>query len=154
VGGAVRRSPRRSAVLRGRALACSQWHRRHERRFAGPPPEAPAAAAYHRNLVTRINQRFTEVVRTWEEKVVEYVGRRDEQTLLLAKQLDQLQRNGYDAEQMLDRAAARKPLPDDHATAALAYRIRERLKPTSRRRATPPEPHRSSPSSQAPGIGF
>lgn len=87
-----------------------------ERRLAGPPPESDAAAAYHRNLVNRINQRYTDVVREWEPRIVEYVGRSDDQTLLLARELDRLQRDGYDAEQLLDRAASRKPLPDDHAT--------------------------------------
>ena len=125
-----------------------------ERRLAGAPPEASAAAAYHRNLTRRINQRYTDVVREWETKIVEYVGRRDDQTLQLAQRLDRLQREGRDAGQLLDRAAARKPLPDDHGTAALAYRIREQVRPRARRAATPPQPDRSLPSSQSPGIGF
>ncbi len=47
------------------------------------------------------------------------------QKIKLAKQLDQLHRKGVDAKQVLDLAAARKPLPTDHPTSALAYRIRE-----------------------------
>jgi len=123
-----------------------------DRRLAGPPREAGAPAAYHRNLTARINQRYTDVVRGWESKIVEYVGRSDDQTLQLARDLDRLQRNGRDAEQLLDRAATRKPLPDDHATAALAYRIRQQLK---LRRAAPAElhPYRSAPT-QGPGLGL
>ncbi|GAB3261426.1 MobF family relaxase [Nocardioides dilutus] len=100
-----------------------------DRRLAGPPPESDAAAAYHRTLTNRINQRYTDIVRSWESKIVEYVGRSDDQTLQLARELDRLQRTGHDAERLLARAAARKALPDDHPTAALAYRIRNQLKP-------------------------
>ncbi len=122
-----------------------------ERRFAGPAPEDDAAAAYHRNLTRRINQRYNDVVRGWEAKIVEYVGRSDDQTLQLARELDRLQRHGHDAERLLDRVA-RRPLPDDHPTAALAYRIRSQLRP---RRAAPTEPHpyRSAPT-QGPGLGL
>jgi len=125
-----------------------------DRRLAGPTPEGPAAAAYHRNLVNRINQRYADVVRTWETKIVEYVGHRDDQTLHLAQALDRLQRDGHDAEQLLDRAAARKPLPDDHAAAALAYRIRAQVRPRPRRATALADPYRSQSPSQSPGIGF
>ena len=81
-------------------------------------------AAYHRNLTGRINARYGEAVKTWADRVVEYVGRRDEQTGELAKYLDQLARRGIDAERILDLAAARKPLPIDHPTAALGYRVK------------------------------
>ena len=123
-----------------------------DRRLAGPAPEADAAAAYHRNLTTRINQRYTGIVRDWESKIVEHVGRSDDQTLQLARELDRLQRTGHDAERLLARAANRKPLPDDHPTAALAYRIHNQLKP---RHAAPAEPHpsRSAPT-QGPGLGW
>jgi len=123
-----------------------------DRRFAGPLPEADAAAAYHRNLTRRINQRYTDVIRGWESKIVEYVGRSDDHTLQLARELDRLQRHGHDAERLLDLAAARKALPDDHPTAALAYRIRKQLTP---RRAAPAElpPYRSAPT-HGPGLGL
>ena len=39
-----------------------------DRRLAGPPPEADAATAYHRNLNHRINQRYTDVVRSWSPR--------------------------------------------------------------------------------------
>jgi hypothetical protein len=37
---------------------------------------------------------------------------------------------------MLDLAAARKPLPTDHPTSALAYRVREQVTPKKRRPQT------------------
>lgn len=123
-----------------------------DRRLTGPIPDTGSAAAYHRNLANRISQRYTEIVRLWEAKIVECVGHSDEQTLNLARELDRLQRAGHDAERLLARAASRKPLPDDHPTAALAYRIRNQLKP---RRAAPAEPHpsRSAPR-QGPALGL
>ena len=84
-----------------------------------------------------INASYGEALKVWETRIVEYVGRRDENTAELAKHLDQLQRRGVDAERMLDLAAARKPLPTDHPTSALAYRVRELVTPRKRR---PPAP--------------
>ncbi|HEU5045281.1 MAG TPA: MobF family relaxase [Nocardioidaceae bacterium] len=124
----------------------------HDRRLAGPAPDDPAGAAYHRHLVTRINRRYSEVVRAWEDKVVDYVGHRDEQTLRLAQHLDRLQRDGHNAAQLVAHAAARKPLPDDHAAAALAYRIQRQLRPT-RRTTQPPAPRRVESPSQTPSLG-
>ena len=126
-----------------------------DRRIAGPPPSDDRAATYHRRLVNRINERYTDVIRSWEDQIIEYVGRSDEHTTDLAQALDKLQRGGQDAEQLLDRAAARGPLPDDHATAALAYRIREQVQPARRRRPVPPvEPHQPAAPGQTPGVGF
>ena len=82
-----------------------------ERTLAGPVPHDDREAAYHRNLTGRINARYGEAVKTWADRIVEYVGRRDEQTGELAKYLDRLARKGIDAERILDLAAARKPLP-------------------------------------------
>jgi conjugative relaxase-like TrwC/TraI family protein len=64
--------------------------------------------------------RYGEALHAWQERIVVYVGHRDEQTGQLAKYLDGLQRKGVDAERMLELAVARKPLPIDHPTAALA----------------------------------
>lgn len=63
-------------------------------------------------------------MQVWADRIVEYVGKRDGQTAELAKYLDQLSRKGLDAERILGLAAARKPLPVDHPTAALAYRVK------------------------------
>ena len=96
-----------------------------DRTLAGPPPTDDHEAAYHRRLTRTIDARYGDALRAWESRIIEYVDRRDEYTIEFAKHLDQLQRRGVDAERMLDLAAARKPLPTDHPTAALAYRVRE-----------------------------
>lgn len=83
----------------------------------------------------------------WGTKIVEYVGRSDDVTLDLARRLDKLHRAGHDVEQILDRAVARKPLPDDRPTAALAYRIREHVRP---KRPTAPPPIQQ----HSPGLGL
>ncbi len=71
----------------------------------------------------------------------------------LAKYLDQLARKGIDAERVLDLAATRKPLPVDHPTAALGYRVKGLVTPRRQRRAVPsidpfprPNPQQSGPS--------
>lgn len=94
-------------------------------------------------------------MKTWADRIVEYVGRRDEQTAELAKYLDQLARRGIDAERILDLAAIRKPLPVDHPTAALAFRIKDLSTPRKPRRAAPsldPFP-RPSQRQSGPGLG-
>ncbi|WP_051369608.1 MobF family relaxase [Phycicoccus elongatus] len=95
------------------------------RSLVGPPPNDDAEAAYHRNLTNRINARYGEALRAWQDRIVAYVGHRDEQTGQLAKYLDGLQPKGVDAERFLELAVARKPLPVDHPTAALAYRVKD-----------------------------
>jgi conjugative relaxase-like TrwC/TraI family protein len=108
------------------------------RSLLGPPPNDDDEAAYHRNLANRINARYGEALHAWQERIVAYVGQRDEQTGYLAKYLEGLQRTGVNAEQILELAVARKPLPVDHPTAALAYRVRDLA--TSRKKARRPAP--------------
>lgn len=103
-------------------------------------PHDDREAAYRRNLTNRINARYGEALKVWQDRIVDYVGDRDEQTGELAKYLDQLARKGIEAERMLDLAAARKPLPVDHATAALAYRVKDLVTPRKRRLAPPIDP--------------
>ena len=89
--------------------------------------------------------------------LVEYAGKRDEQTIELAKQLDTLQRKGIDAERVLDLAAARKPLPIDRPTAALAYRVEDLTAQKKRRRAPQsidPFPRHSPQRHSGPSLGL
>ena len=103
-----------------------------------------------------------EAVKVGENRVIEYVVHRDDGTLELAQMLDRLGRHGRDAERLLTRAAAGGPLPNEYASAALAYRIREHLTPKRGTPDTPPpgvrthiEPPRPmTPPSQGPGIGL
>ena len=127
-----------------------------DRTLVGPPPTDDREAAYHRRLIRTIDARHGDVLRVWETRIIDYVGMRDQHTKELAKQLDQLQRKGIDAEQVLDLAAARKPLPTDHPTAALAYRVQELVAPKGSRRKVPSvEPFvRSSQQPNGPSLGL
>jgi len=82
-----------------------------DRSLAGPVPDDDREAAYHRHLVRTINARYGDAIEIWENRIVDYVGRRDEHTTALAKRLDELQRSGIDAELMLGLASARKAAP-------------------------------------------
>lgn len=126
-----------------------------ERTMAGPVPHEDWEAAYHRYLTGRINARYGEAVKTWADRIVEYVGQRDQRTTELAKDLDQLARRGIDAERVLDLAAVRKPLPVDHPTAALAYRVRDLVTPRIRRPAASIDPFPRSPQHDSgPSLGL
>ena len=126
-----------------------------ERTLAGPVPHDDQEAAYHRNLTGRINARYGEAVKTWADRIVEYVGRRDEQTGELAKHLDTLARKGIDAERVLALAAARKPLPVDHPTAALSFRVKDLVTPRKRRPAPSIDPFpRPSQQQSGPSLGM
>lgn len=74
-------------------------------------------------------------MKTWTDRIAEYVGRRDEQTAELAKYHETLARKGIDAERVLDLAAARRPLSVDHPIATLAYRVKDLTAPRRQRRA-------------------
>ncbi|WP_157514885.1 MobF family relaxase [Nocardioides sp. J54] len=125
-----------------------------ERTMAGPAPTDDRAAWHHRSLIRTINGRYDEAVHVWEKRIVAYIGRADEQTLDLARELDRLKRQGRDPEQLLARAA-RRPFPSELSTAALRYRIRKMVAPP-RSRPDPVglEQSRPAPSSTAPGIGM
>lgn len=126
-----------------------------ERTLAGPVPHDDREAAYHRKLTIRINARYGEAVKTWADRIVEYVGKRDEQTGELAKYLDQLARKGIDAERLLDLAATRKPLPIDHPTAALGYRVKDLATQRKRRPAPSIDPFpRPSQQQSGPSLGL
>ncbi|MBS45885.1 MAG: DNA primase [Nocardioides sp.] len=125
-----------------------------ERTIAGPAADDDRAAAYRRGLIRTVNSRHDEAVRVWEQRIVAYVGRSDERTLDLARELDKLKRQGRDPEPLLMRATIRQ-LPTEHPTAALAYRIRKLLAPQGRR----PDPvgidhRRPAPLRREPGIGI
>jgi len=82
------------------------------------------------------------------------VGHLDDQTGQLAKYLDGLQRKGVDAERILELAIARKPLPVDHPTAALSYRVQELVARRARSAATVDDFRRTTPSTPGPALGL
>ena len=124
--------------------------------LAGPSPDDDRGAAYHRHLLRTVNARYGDALKVWENWIVDHVGRRDDQTIELAKRLDQLQRGGVGAEQVLNLAAARKPLPIDWPTAALAYRVKDLTTPKRSRRDFPVDQHvRRAPQQQGgPSLGM
>ncbi|KRE62948.1 MobF family relaxase [Nostocoides sp. Soil756] len=95
-----------------------------DRRPTGPPPVGGGAARRHAaNLEQRLRAAYPEPVRYWEHVVVQYVGRRDGFTTQLAERLDRISRSGTDVPARLADAMAAGPLPDDHPSATLWYRI-------------------------------
>lgn len=124
-----------------------------ERSLAGPSPHDEGEAAYHRSLTNRINARYGEALHAWQERIVAYVGNRDEKTGQLAKYLDGLQRKGIDAERMLELAVARKPLPVEHPTAALAYRVKDLVARRTRDAVLVDDFRRTTPST-GPALGL
>jgi conjugative relaxase-like TrwC/TraI family protein len=126
-----------------------------ERTMGGAVPHDDREASYHRRLTKRINARYGEAVGVWADRVVDYVGKRDEQTPELAKYLDQLARKGVDAKRLLDLAAARRPLPVDHSTSALAYRVKDLATPKKRRAPQSIDPFPGSPQrDRGPSLGL
>jgi conjugative relaxase-like TrwC/TraI family protein len=125
-----------------------------ERTLTGPVPDDDLAAAYRRGLLRIVNSRHDDAIHVWEQRVIAYVGRADEHTLDLARELDRLNRGGRDPEPLLTRATVRR-LPSEHPTAALSYRIRKLVAP-QRRAPAPPgfEQRRPAPRTPVPGIGM
>ena len=131
-----------------------------DRRPTGPPPAGGGAARRHAaHLDQRIRAAYPDPVRYWEHVVVQHVGRRDGFTTQLAERLDRITRDGADVPARLADAMAAGPLPDNHPSATLWYRIldpdpastpaapqSERPavpRPQDGRRITPPAPGRS-----------
>ncbi|RYB88961.1 DNA primase [Nocardioides glacieisoli] len=127
-----------------------------ERTMTGPVPADDRAARYRRTLLREIHSRYDDAVRVWERRVVEYIGRPDEHTLDVARELDKVRRQGHDPERLLKRAMTR-PLPVEHPTSALAYRIRRlsRPKPAAVQRGWQPATSvPSRPPAHGPGLGL
>ena len=121
-----------------------------DHRLLGPRVDDTRASAYARALQRLIDECYPPSVRRWEACVTDVVGHHDELTLDLARYLDGLHREGHRPTQLLDRAARRGPLPDDHATEALTYRVQRLV--TRARTAAPTAPR--EPTRQQPGIGI
>jgi len=116
----------------------------------GPRPTDPGAAAHARRLQRQVNDLYPPSVRRWEAKIAKAVGHADAVTLDLARELDVFEKAGGNAGMALARALRRGPLPDDHATEALAYRVRRLV---TQSRVTDPFPRQQqSPPSQGLGL--
>lgn len=102
-----------------------------DRRPTGAPQVSKAAAIWQRGLDRRLASDRTPAVAEWGE----LIGRAgpdvksDDFVPVLAQRLAAMSRAGLDAAGMLAAAASAGTLPDDHAAAALWWRISRRLSP-------------------------
>ena len=98
-----------------------------EHSLLGDRARQHAGAAYARRLQRRLDDLYPASVQRWEQRITYVLAReqgRDDNVLDLARQLDQLERDGINARSILQRAAhPRRPLPAEHTVEALTYRV-------------------------------
>jgi hypothetical protein len=124
-----------------------------DRSLLGPTPTDWAAHRYARRVQRQVDDLYPASVRRWEQRVAESIGRpawRDEHTLDLARELDRLEHSGMNAGLMLRRASTGKPLPREHTTEALAYRIQQYVKRSQW--VAPDQPRQPVPPSRGLGL--
>lgn len=100
-----------------------------DRRPTGSPRPQKAHAAYQRRLNERLNLGREPALAEWGPTIDRLVPHRDPFAPLLAVRLAAINRAGLDAAGLLRQAAGAGALPDDHATAALWWRISRHLSP-------------------------
>ena len=94
-------------------------------RPTGPPQISRAAHTWQRHLDTQLRHGLAPAMAEWGPFLarLDPAVDRDHFTHELAEHLAALSRNGLDAARLVRTAAGRGPLPDDHAAAALWWRI-------------------------------
>ncbi|MCG2803671.1 MAG: relaxase domain-containing protein, partial [Cellulomonas sp.] len=102
-----------------------------DRRPTGSPQLGKAAALYQEALDERLATHHTPALAEWLPLLDRALTdtRHDAFVPVLAERLSALSRAGLDAPQVVRRALADGDLPDDHAAAALWWRITGRLSP-------------------------
>ena len=102
-----------------------------DRRPTGAPQLGKAAARYQQALDSRLATHHTPALAEWRPLLDRALtdSTRDPFVPVLAERLSALSRAGLDAPQVVRRALADGALPDDHAAAALWWRITGRLSP-------------------------
>jgi DNA primase catalytic core len=102
-----------------------------DRRPTGPPQLRKAAASWQHHLERRLTGQHAPALREWGPLLERLAPgtHADDFTRLLADRLAAISRAGLDAPRLLQAAAAAGPLPDDHAAAALWWRISRHLSP-------------------------
>lgn len=102
-----------------------------DRRPTGSPQLGKAAARYQDALDERLATHHTPALAEWLPLLGRALtdARHDAFVPMLAERLSALSRAGLDAPQIVRRALADGDLPDDHAAAALWWRITGRLSP-------------------------
>jgi DNA primase catalytic core len=106
-----------------------------DRRPTGAPQLQKASSTYQRRLNRRITGDHTPALKEWRQLLYSLAPQvsGDEFTPLLAERLAAMSRAGVEAHQLLRTAAAADteagPLPDEHAAAALWWRMARHLSP-------------------------
>ena len=102
-----------------------------DRRPTGPRQPVKAFALHQRQLQTRLSGDRSPALAEWGHLLHETAPavRDDEFTPVLAERLAAVSRAGIDAHRLLRAASTEADLPDDHAAAALWWRISRHLTP-------------------------
>ncbi|WP_036490578.1 MobF family relaxase [Nocardioides sp. CF8] len=102
-----------------------------DRRPTGAPQLQKASSTYQRRLNRRITGDHTPALTEWRQLLCSLAPqvRGDEFTPLLAERLAAMSRAGVQAHQLLRTAAGAGQLPDEHAAAALWWRMARHLSP-------------------------
>jgi DNA primase catalytic core len=107
-----------------------------DRRPSGGRQIAKAAAIYQRRLDKSLNAGRSPALAEWGPLLDTLGVGRDQFTSLLAERLAAVSRAGINAGQLLRQTVTEGPLPVDHASAALWWRISRQLSPTVATQAT------------------
>ncbi|MBC7633265.1 MobF family relaxase [Aeromicrobium sp.] len=107
-----------------------------DRRPTGGPQVQKAHASHQRRLNERLHSGRASALSEWGPLIDVATPRRDSFTPLLAARLAAISRSGVDAAALFRNAASDGPLPDDHAAAALWWRISGHLSPIVTTQAT------------------
>jgi DNA primase catalytic core len=102
-----------------------------DRRPTGPPQMQKATATWQRRLNRRLAGDSLPAIKEWGAflRALAPQIRGDDFTPLLAQRLTAMSRAGVQARDLATSAAAAAPLPDDHAAAALWWRMARHLTP-------------------------
>ena len=101
-----------------------------DHRPTGRPQLQKAAAAYQLKLEQRLEHGRSPALAEWGPLIDATQPHHDQFTPILAEHLAALSRAGINAAGLLHVAAGEGPLPDDHASAALWWRISRHVNPT------------------------
>jgi DNA primase catalytic core len=114
-----------------------------DRRPTGPAQLQKAAATWQRRLNRKVTGDHTPALKEWRHLLHRLAPqvRGDEFTPLLAERLAAMSRAGVTAHQLLRTAVEAGPLPDEHAAAALWWRMSRHLTPAVAEQVGTPTPH-------------
>lgn len=110
------------------------WRAANEVDQGDPRPTGPrvlqkAALRHQKSLDDRLGAGHSPALAEWGPLIDSLVPRRDEFTPILAERLAAISRAGLDARALITRAVAEHDLPDEHAAAAIWWRIARHLSP-------------------------